>query len=147
MMAGDVPASSGPVLFGHLPVPPGPQLHLLAIGISNYNPQHAGSLHLDYAEGDARDFADKIMATQGTLYTVKPNFLSDKTATREGIMQAFQNIRRGMEKGSGNDLAVVFFAGHGAPLKQVICRALADAGIAVAPADLEDGTPRRRTAS
>ena len=35
---------------------------------------------------------------------------------------------------------------EGATLKQVICRALAEAGIAVAPADLEDGTPRRRTA-
>jgi len=35
---------------------------------------------------------------------------------------------------------------EGATLKQVICRALADAGIAVAPADLEDGTPRRRAA-
>ncbi len=35
---------------------------------------------------------------------------------------------------------------EGATLKQVICRALAQAGIAVAPADLEDGTPRRRTA-
>jgi hypothetical protein len=34
----------------------------------------------------------------------------------------------------------------GATLKQVICRALADAGIAVAPADLEDGTPRPRAA-
>ena len=33
-----------------------------------------------------------------------------------------------------------------ATLKQVICRALFDAGIAVAPADLEDGTPRRRAA-
>lgn len=33
-----------------------------------------------------------------------------------------------------------------ATLKQVICRALAAAGIAVAPADLEDGTPRRRSA-
>jgi hypothetical protein len=36
---------------------------------------------------------------------------------------------------------------EGATLKQVICRALADAGIAVAPADLEDGTPRRRAAA
>ena len=34
----------------------------------------------------------------------------------------------------------------GTTLKQVICRALFDAGIAVAPADLEDGTPRRRAA-
>lgn len=34
----------------------------------------------------------------------------------------------------------------GATLKQVICRALADAGVGVAAADLEDGTPRRRAA-
>jgi hypothetical protein len=35
---------------------------------------------------------------------------------------------------------------EGATLKQVICRALSDAGIEVAPADLEDGTPCRRAA-
>jgi hypothetical protein len=35
---------------------------------------------------------------------------------------------------------------EGVTLKQVICRALSNAGIAVAPADLEDGTPRRRAA-
>jgi hypothetical protein len=35
---------------------------------------------------------------------------------------------------------------EGATLKQVICRALSDAGIEVAPSDLEDGTPRRRAA-
>src|SRR2546421_302768 len=33
---------------------------------------------------------------------------------------------------------------EGATLKQIICRALADAGVEVASADLEDGTPRRR---
>jgi hypothetical protein len=35
---------------------------------------------------------------------------------------------------------------EGVTLKLVICRALSDAGINVAPADLEDGTPRRRAA-
>ncbi len=35
---------------------------------------------------------------------------------------------------------------EGVTLKQVICRALSNAGIEVAPADLEDGTPRRRAA-
>lgn len=33
---------------------------------------------------------------------------------------------------------------RGMTIKQVVCRALADAGIKVAPADLEDRTPRRR---
>ena len=35
----------------------------------------------------------------------------------------------------------------GMTLKQVICRALVDASIDVAAADLEDGTPRRRMAA
>jgi hypothetical protein len=34
----------------------------------------------------------------------------------------------------------------GMTLKQVICRGLVELGVAVAPADLEDGTPRRRAA-
>jgi hypothetical protein len=34
--------------------------------------------------------------------------------------------------------------GRGLTMKQVICRALADAGVEVASADLEDRTPRRR---
>ncbi len=32
----------------------------------------------------------------------------------------------------------------GLTIKQVVCRALVDAGIDVAPADLEDRTPKRR---
>ena len=36
---------------------------------------------------------------------------------------------------------------EGSSLKLVICRALADAGVAVAPGDLEDNTPRRRNAA
>ena len=35
---------------------------------------------------------------------------------------------------------------EGTSLKLVICRALAAAGVEVAPGDLEDGTPRRRAA-
>jgi ribosomal protein S5 len=34
--------------------------------------------------------------------------------------------------------------GHGLTMKQVVCQALAQAGVDVAPADLEDRTPRRR---
>ena len=34
--------------------------------------------------------------------------------------------------------------GQGLTMKQVVCRALADAGVQVASADLEDRTPRRR---
>lgn len=34
--------------------------------------------------------------------------------------------------------------GRGLTMKQVICQALQSAGVAVAPTDLEDRTPRRR---
>ncbi len=34
--------------------------------------------------------------------------------------------------------------GRGLTMKQVVCQALADAGVEVAPVDLEDRTPRRR---
>lgn len=33
---------------------------------------------------------------------------------------------------------------RGLTMKQVVCRALSDAGVPVAPADLEDRTPRRK---
>jgi hypothetical protein len=36
---------------------------------------------------------------------------------------------------------------EGMTLKQVICRGLAELGMAVAPVDLQDGTPRRRMAA
>lgn len=36
---------------------------------------------------------------------------------------------------------------EGASLKLMVCRALAAYGLKVAPADLEDGTPRRRDAA
>ena len=34
--------------------------------------------------------------------------------------------------------------GRGLTMKQIVCQALAGAGVGVAPADLEDRTPRRR---
>ena len=35
--------------------------------------------------------------------------------------------------------------GRGLTMKQLVCQALAGAGVEVAPADLEDRTPRRRS--
>ena len=49
-------------------VPPGAQLHLLAIGINAYG----GKLHLDYARPDAHDLASAIASTQEVLYRVSP---------------------------------------------------------------------------
>ena len=99
----------------HSQVPPGAQLHLLTVGISAYNEDYAKHLRLNYAERDARDLASAIINTQDRLYAqVHPQMLADKYATKVGIMRALAVMQTGMERGSGNDLAVVHFSGHGA---------------------------------
>jgi WD40 repeat protein len=113
-------------------VPPGPQLHLLAIGISKYNPANAKSLQLLFADGDANGLASKIVTTQAGIYTVKPQVLPNQDASKAGILQALATMRNGMEKGGGNDLAVVFFSGHGAML---------DGELYLLPYDVDTRTP------
>ncbi len=99
----------------HSELPPGVQLHLLAIGISIYNDAYAKNLRLHYADRDAHDLASAIVNTQGSLYArVLPQVLLDKDADRAGILRALATMRADMERGGGNDLAVVHFSGHGA---------------------------------
>jgi uncharacterized caspase-like protein len=40
--------------------------------------------------------------------------LLDKDANKKGILQALDNMRTGMVNGEGDDLAVIYFSGHGA---------------------------------
>jgi WD40 repeat protein len=113
-------------------VPPGPQLHLLAIGISKYNTANAKSLQVQFADRDANGLASKIVATQAGLYTVKPQVLPNEDAGKASIMQALATMQSSMENGSGNDLAVVFFSGHGAML---------DGELYLLPYDVDTRTP------
>jgi WD40 repeat protein len=99
----------------HSQLPPGVQLHLLTIGISAYNEDYAKNLRLHYADRDARDLASAIATTQEGLYShVTAQALTDKDANRIGIRRGLQTLRTAMERGGGNDLAVVHFSGHGA---------------------------------
>ena len=99
----------------HSQMPPGAQLHLLTIGISEYNEAYAKNLRLNYADRDARDLANAILSTQASLYSrVIPQVLSDKDASKAGILRALKTMRAGMEANRDNDLAVVHFSGHGA---------------------------------
>jgi WD40 repeat protein len=96
-------------------VPPGAQLYLLAIGISAYNGDYAKDLRLHYADRDAGDLASAIVNTQSSLYArVNPQVLENKDANKAGIMRALATMETGMERGTGSDLAVVHFSGHGA---------------------------------
>ena len=99
----------------HSQLPPGVQLHLLTIGISAYNEDYAKNLRLHYADRDAHDLASAIVNTQEGLYShVTAQALLDKDANRVGIRRGLQTLRTAMERGGGNDLAVVHFSGHGA---------------------------------
>ena len=93
-------------------VGPGAQLHVLAIGIDDYNEEHAKQLRLNFAAADAWDVASALLNTQGSLYAkVNPQVLRDKDANRAGILRALDTIEKTMQK---DDVAVIDFSGHGA---------------------------------
>jgi uncharacterized caspase-like protein len=100
---------------------PGARLHVLAIGIDDYG-KAAQQLHLNFAAKDASDVANALMNTQGSQYNklgglyaeVLPIYLNDNYATKAAIFRAFAAIQQNMAKdGTGEDLAVVMFSGHG----------------------------------
>ena len=94
--------------------PPGERLQVLTIGISD-NGDKAKNLRLKFADKDARDVASALLNTQGGgLYAeVKPMFLSDDKASWDGIFAALAAMERYMAAGTGQDLAIVMFSGHG----------------------------------
>jgi WD40 repeat protein len=102
------------MLRTHSHISPGAKLHLLTIGIDQYNEEYAKNLRLHFADRDAHDLASAIVNTQSALYEVRPNVLLDKDANKTDILRALKNMRAAMASGSGNDLAVIHFSGHGA---------------------------------
>jgi Caspase domain len=93
---------------------PGARLHVLTIGVSDYGDK-AKDLRLKFADRDAQDIASALVNTQdGGLYAeVMPQFLHDGTANKDGIFDALAATERNMASGTGGDLAVVMFSGHG----------------------------------
>lgn len=94
-------------------VAPGAQLHVLAVGVSDYGP---GARHLDlaYAHRDARDIAAALRRSQGSLYThVHVSELVNSEATKADILRELRALRDAMRSGNGSDLAVILFSGHG----------------------------------
>jgi len=93
---------------------PGARLHVLTIGISEYGDK-AKNLRLNFAHRDAQDVANALLQTQeGGLYAeVKPMFLHDGEADKDGIFEALAAMDSNMTGSTGQDLAVVMFSGHG----------------------------------
>ena len=93
-------------------VKPGTQLHVLAVGVGDYNEEKAKHLRLEFADDDAWDVASALVNTQGSLYAkVNLQALRNDEATRAGIFRALDTIQKTMQQ---DDVAVVYFSGHGA---------------------------------
>ena len=86
-----------------------PRLYALVVGVAKY--ESARVPPLDFPAKDARDFAQALRTQSGQLYrTVDVRLLTDEKATRESIIDGLDWLRREV---TANDIAVVFFAGHG----------------------------------
>jgi WD40 repeat protein len=118
---------------------PGARLHVLTIGVSDYG-EKAKDLKLKFAERDAQDVANALINTQdGGLYAeVKAQFLHDGTANKEGIFDGLAAVERNMGSGSGGDLAVIMFSGHGTMI---------DGQFYLVPYGADDSTPTRLKSS
>lgn len=90
-----------------------PKLYVLAIGINKYSKPEGGLTNLMYAVQDATEFAEEIKKQKGGLYSdVTVKTLTDEKATRKEILGALAWI---MRANVGNDVAMIFLAGHGSP--------------------------------
>jgi hypothetical protein len=85
-----------------------PRLYVLAVGVSQYQKP---DMRLVLAAKDALDFAGAWTDQKGGLYSgVEVRVLTDALATKANILDGMQWIGRQVKS---NDVAVLFFAGHG----------------------------------
>jgi hypothetical protein len=91
-----------------------PVLHVLAIGINDYKDQ---ALKLAFAAPDAQTIADGFQkAEQGKLFRqVSAKTLLNGQADSNAVLKEIAALRKSVKP---NDLAVVFFAGHGVKNKE-----------------------------
>jgi hypothetical protein len=87
----------------------GPSLYVLSIGINDYPDKR---LKLDCAAPDARDLRQAFLTNSRRQFPggVEARLLLDAQATRANILEGLQWLAG---KAKGNDVAVVFYAGHG----------------------------------
>lgn len=87
---------------------PRPSLYVVAVGVSRYaNP----AIDLLQAAKDARDITRSLSLQEGAFYeAVHTRVLTDGAATRAAVLEALAWLRRAP---GPNDVAVLFFAGHG----------------------------------
>ncbi|KOR32367.1 hypothetical protein TI05_07655, partial [Achromatium sp. WMS3] len=86
-----------------------PTLYVMAIGISEYPKMPAESL--EFAHTDAQHLVQTLRQQKGKMFAdVRDYTLNNKEATPQAIIKGL-NVLAQMD---ANDIAVIFFAGHGA---------------------------------
>jgi WD40 repeat protein len=88
---------------------PGSTLHILAVGVENYQD---AKLRLAHSGRDAEDLAADIARRAQPLFkrVATPHVLKDRQASLAGIEAAFATLRQEMQP---QDTLVIFLAGHG----------------------------------
>jgi WD40 repeat protein len=86
---------------------PKPRLYVLAVGINKYKDRN---LQLGCAVNDAVELEKTFRARSKELFEVRTRVLTDGEATRAGVLGGLGWVKESM---SAQDLAVVFYAGHG----------------------------------
>ena len=83
-------------------------LHLIVVGINQYqNP----SMSLNYALADATAFKQEIEKdVKSIIANVNTHFVTDGLANKQGIQQAFDEVKKSAEAA---DVFVFYYAGHG----------------------------------
>ncbi len=83
-------------------------LYMLVIGIDNYkNPRYK----LNYALADASSFKEEVEKGSKDIFgSVNITYLTDREATKTGIMQAFDNLKSSAKQ---EDVFIFYYAGHG----------------------------------
>jgi WD40 repeat protein/uncharacterized caspase-like protein len=85
-----------------------PGLNVLAIGISEYQDS---TLALEFAAKDAKDFTEALRRQAGGLYEqINITLITEQEATKDRILEGLEWIE---SHTSSQDLAMIFFAGHG----------------------------------
>lgn len=87
---------------------PKPNLHVFAVGVSNYD---QADLKLLHAAKDAADFTNVIKNMKTSMYVQKkPVLITDKSATDKNIKKGLSSLVNNVEQG---DVVMLFFSGHG----------------------------------
>jgi WD40 repeat protein len=95
------------------PAAPKPVLHVMAVGINEYEDS---ALNLHFAREDGQAIIDFFKKHAAPLFAkVDPISLFDGDATRDNIQKAFELL---VQKSKREDVVLIYLAGHGVGLEQ-----------------------------